>query len=339
MKKLIVVLFVLFAWQNIFAQSGWVMQGAQREKDLYCTFFVNENTGWASEESGRIKLTTNGGINWVTRAIDTANESNYARSIYFVSALKGFAIVTYGSQGKIYKTTDGGNVWTINTGPSNFYNKIVFTDALTGYVCGSGIVMKTTNEGDNWTSQTIANDNYYALSFINNNTGWVTSAFNKLFKTTNGGNDWLLVPGGYTINDVKNLKFINENTGFVYGLRGMPTSYGVVARTTNGGINWTDQSIPSSGYYGNFVFLNEMTGYLVTGLENIYKTTNSGMNWSPYGFDPNTFFTDLSVVNNSKAFAVGRIGVIAKTDDGSTWNFLHNNGYVNAPLTAMHFIN
>jgi hypothetical protein len=76
-------------------------------------------------------------------------------------------------------------------------------------------------------------DNY----FINEQTGWVVGMnvdSKTIFKTTNGGFNWIeqnnpISTGSKQIN---NVKFINENTGWVAALTN------TILRTTNGGTNW-----------------------------------------------------------------------------------------------------
>src|SRR5678815_4903327 len=75
-----------------------------------------------------------------------------------------------------------------------------FTDANTGWVCGSlgtvgsGAVYRTTNGGVNWTIQSsvfTGGKNLWAIDFVNSSTGWVVGDnTTKIFKTTDGGINW-----------------------------------------------------------------------------------------------------------------------------------------------------
>ena len=106
-------------------------------------------------------------------------------------------------RGGIYKTTNGGLNWLLQTLPSgnNIYHeiykfKIINYDTI--YAVGGykdlgfriiGLIWKTTNSGMNWGYQepdtSIQNGQYYALDFINANTGWAYSG--NGIHTTNGG--------------------------------------------------------------------------------------------------------------------------------------------------------
>ncbi|MGV8017473.1 MAG: WD40/YVTN/BNR-like repeat-containing protein [Ignavibacteria bacterium] len=89
--------------------------------------------------------------------------------------------------------------------------------------------------------------------------------------TTNAGLNWSISTN--KDRDAVSLTFINENTGWLGGRN-------VVYKTTNGGNNWSTQTIPDMwGYPDDIYFLNSQTGYALTD-EVIFKTTNGGTNWN-----------------------------------------------------------
>ena len=78
-------------------------------------FFINKDTGWAVNGSGRIYKTIDGGENWIQQRNAAGT---YFRSIAFINDQIGFA----GNVGinyfpgvtdtnPLYKTIDGGNSW------------------------------------------------------------------------------------------------------------------------------------------------------------------------------------------------------------------------------------
>jgi len=75
-----------------------------------------------------------------------------------------------------------------------------------------------------------------------------------------------------TTQHLFSIHFVNENLGFVVGYGG------IMLRTTNGGMTWTETTFTgSAGETLNFkdvYFVNESVGYIV-GLNGIiFKTTN-----------------------------------------------------------------
>jgi len=186
-------------------------------------FVLNEDTIWFTEEAGLVGglfRTTDGGSSWIRQFY--ANGNIPAR-IYMVNSQTGF----FSSSGESFlnKTTDGGFNWTVINGEDGFYYDMYFIDSLTGWKA-KGNIKKTTNGGLNWTIQALPTGAInggiilgpYAFSFsnINNDTIWSDGGQvfygagrfrGILFRTTNGGANWL-----YQIPDTS---FGNQGYGFV----------------------------------------------------------------------------------------------------------------------------
>ena len=72
--------------------------------NLYGTYFVDANTGWAVGASGTVIKTMDAGQTWEAKIIGP----DELRSIYAIDANTAW---TVGSSGAIYATTDGGAMW------------------------------------------------------------------------------------------------------------------------------------------------------------------------------------------------------------------------------------
>ncbi len=66
---------------------------------------------------------------------------------------------------------------------------------------------------------------------------------------------------------------MNENTGYVVG------DTGVILKTINAGVNWTQLISGTTNNLNDTRFLNELTGYAIGRPGKILKTTNGGLNW------------------------------------------------------------
>jgi photosystem II stability/assembly factor-like uncharacterized protein len=92
---------------------------------------------------------------------------------------------------------------------------------------------------------------------------------------------WVLQNTGST-TDFHSVKFINKNTGWICGT-------GVIAKTTNAGLNWVQQTHPATNKRLNCLsVIDSNTLYCVGMFKTILKTTNGGINWNaiengPYG--------------------------------------------------------
>jgi len=105
--------------------------------------------GWTASRANIVYKTTNYGISWdsITRIADEHTHST--RSIEFSSSLTGFA---GGSDGKIFKTTDGGFNWyflqTQQFGLGYYVSIFAYNDSLVWAVGGGGNIINTKNGGE-----------------------------------------------------------------------------------------------------------------------------------------------------------------------------------------------
>lgn len=233
----------------------------------------------------RILKTTNFGQNWT---IQNAGISGYFTKVFFVDSLNGWLS---GYAGKMLRTSDGGNNWiAISSGTINNLIFSSFSDANSGYICGSGSILKTTNGGNNWVQQWSLNgDLVLSVNFVNNNTGYAFQP-GRLYKTTNGGNNWnflseVKISSTFSISyTFYKMLFVNETTGIIVGsvyrnLGSNSFREGSIYWTANGGLNWSYQSNYDILYYVDISFINENTGWIVGTSGGIIKTTDAGASW------------------------------------------------------------
>lgn len=123
---------------------NWIKYNGFNAYDLTCVFFTTPDTGWAGGGSW-LFITSNGGINWVPRG-----SFLYPTSIDFINSSTGWVVTEYG---KIGKTTNSGQNWSVQNLTPYGFSSICFTSAETGWITG-GPLLKTTNAGTNWVEQT-----------------------------------------------------------------------------------------------------------------------------------------------------------------------------------------
>jgi photosystem II stability/assembly factor-like uncharacterized protein len=164
-----------------------------------------------------------------------------------------------------------------------------------------------------WISQLspFVNTNLGKIQFVSATEGWISVTNGKLLHTTNGGDFWSAVTlhpvlqlFALTDPDVS-MSFISPSTGWAIrsvGSSGNPNG-AVLFKTINGGINWTQLTIPNFafGFYVQFVDANNgwilLTNSTFT-ISGFYRTTNGGNDWNalpiypvtgmPYFFNSNT---------------------------------------------------
>ena len=294
MKKLFYIIIPLFILAFTFTggpPQGWYQQflpslsGGQVVSDI---IFLDSLTGFIVTDNSTINdtssvlKTTNGGDNWqiVYTAIDDFS------TIAFTDMNTGFIC-----GGDLYKSTNGGNSWfTINRPNQTKMEDMFVLNKDTFWVVDSdgltGGVFRTTNGGVNWTQQlNIGSLNPEKIYMHNGDIGFVGLDGGQRYirKTTDGGSSWNAIVTNDYFNDIY---FTDSLTGWKCSVFGMK-------KTTNGGINWVTQTLPSGGIISvsgihNFSNINTDTiwgagGYViypnneVRGL--LYRTTNGGDNW------------------------------------------------------------
>jgi len=192
---------------------------------LFNIMFLNNNTGYAGGTYGVIK-TTNGGNNW-TRVLTASNFSLAWAKIFFNDVNTGFFA---SDSGRVFKTINGGGVWTVSSLTTAAFRDIKFTDNNTGYIVGdNGVIFKTTNQGASWNlSNSGLSQNLFSVFFTDLNTGYIT-AEQTVLKTTNAGSNWFSV-FSFGADSLFSSYFINANTGYTCGDEGR------VYKTTTGGV-------------------------------------------------------------------------------------------------------
>lgn len=232
-------------WTAFFA--GGTGQGLPVLEGLY---FINENTGWLVGNVVAMK-TTNGGNSFT----DSMRVEAIAQDVYFKDALTG---IMCGEVAGFYKTTNGGQNWNriqvIQTGPLyDFYRISVINDSLVWI--GSNQIFKSTDFGSTWDSIGIypfhqINNYVFCIEFSSVLTGYAGGATRDLFKSTNGGSDWIpqnltnYIPGLYL-----GLYAYNDSIVWSSGRR-------LILNTVTGGIVTINNQTSSDKYefhlYENF---------------------------------------------------------------------------------------
>lgn len=208
---------------------------------------------------------------------------------------------------------------------------ITFTDSLTGYAVTStdtndiSYILKTSNGGDNWNFILYDTGRSFSdIQFLNNSIGYASTLYgngtSKLFKTIDGGNNWLRLYSPGMFNEFREISVVSENEIWMTDIN---VFSGGVFRSTNSGVSWENKYPPQlSGNPDRIYMINSRIGFISNGNQSnsiFMKTTNSGESWfdlpAQGGWDDIYFKDSLSgwkcriSVNN----------IIKTTDGGNNW--------------------
>lgn len=268
--------------------NNWVtiLNDNQTSYPSFC--FVNSLTGWLVGNSYYditpggwgyrfIYKTTDGGLNWVINHSDSTT-TGFGK-VFFLNQNTGWIT----ARSLIFKTTNAGIHWdsTTITGTS-YLTDVQFLDANYGWSTGGyvGRLYNSLNGGFSWNIVIDLNQNIplWSIRFVNNVTGWVTGSFGRMFKTTSAGIEWDSL-NIFTNQNLTQIYFLNPQTGYLTsGL--YPDPNGVIYKSINGGLNWTQQYSTGFTNLGSIFFVNENIGWAGGIKEDtclILKTTSGGI--------------------------------------------------------------
>jgi photosystem II stability/assembly factor-like uncharacterized protein len=333
--------------------NNWITCYLNSQFDFSKVKFVDINTGFLISENDTLGLykTTNNGVNW-RKIFNSSN--NWYHLIAFANSSTGCVSTSTNSNikyGKILRTTNCGDNWTevYNTSDLSVYS-LMFVNQLYGFAgCDGNKLLKTTNSGIIWSvlSLVVPYPSYtfdiLDVNFIDNNTGWVLGHHfhttlppygsyerNIIWKTTDSGINWNIIFDSVGSDYFCRINFINVNTG--YRLSSVITSINKLQRTTNGGVNWINFSVPYLIYPSSIKFINQNTGWLGGRTINsffyglIFKTTNSGLNWFLQYYNTDNVIC-LDAVDDNHAWFCGSQSCAYKTTNGG--GFIGINSVIN----------
>ena len=159
--------------------------------------------------------------------IETMNE-NLSKYVYN-GTMKGKALYVKSSQevfvmgdknGRLFHTTDGGNIWTYKDFNTTLYEMQIFSDNII-FMTGSDSLFISRDGGESWVGKEMNIYDFHAskdrhLLFFTENFGYVYDDTN-LYQTQNGGDTWKRVQNTtftyYEYGGTLNGAFANERLG------------------------------------------------------------------------------------------------------------------------------
>ncbi len=122
-----------------------------------------------------------------------------------------------------------------------------------------------------------------------------------------------------TQESLKAVSFVNAQTGWIAGTNG------TILKTTDAGLNWTDQSIAITQTFRCLHFVNNMIGWAAGDSGVVYNTIDGGANWQAQNSNSVKQLNAIKFLNNTTGWLVGNsvspsMPTIRKTvDGGANW--------------------
>jgi photosystem II stability/assembly factor-like uncharacterized protein len=237
----------------------------------------------------------------------------------------------------IYKSTNGGNQWTI-TGvhPLLKHTESILTTpngyifANNGYNSSNGGgITRSTDEGATWTT-IFSLDEWEAITMARNINGSLFlsgangSHSQKLYRSTNYGDTWTIILTGNcrgVATDIHGYVFVAKDTS--------------ILRSTDNGDNWNSSSIGLGGsdilylyptFQGSIIATAENLSFTDT----VFISRDTGVSWTGFGKSIAYYFSDPHGISifRSSYYAIQRT-----TDDGLSWTTPYYNSSSNHVYT------
>jgi photosystem II stability/assembly factor-like uncharacterized protein len=299
----------------------------------------NINSTWQIDEDGLV--TGNGTITFIdTAGVMTKNISWNLEMSWDKWNLNGTVSIDYPGYenvpiwfGRSFNST--WPPWHSQTSPtSNSLHGVAFADEKIGVAVGDeGTIIRTTNGGVTWS--VVNSDviyNLYGIHFINESTGIIVGRFGTILRSSDAGLTWQR-QDSLTNKQLKDVYFSGEQDGIIAG-------WGILLRSANGGINWTDVSNGLINSYLEDVCGIYNNGFAVGSSGTIIRYT--GSDWEKLPRITSAPLNGITVSYNFPTVAVGGSyengGIILSSmDNGDTWTTIENQNIPVLNAVAAHY--
>lgn len=295
---LLMTVGLLFSFNSAVYSQQWVLAGTVSNPGLTPSISVYDNNSvWiagGTANAPKIFQTSNGGTSW--NAITTNGTTNELFCIWAISpsvAIAGEGVVN--SYAKLYKFASGGTKWNV-----------VLTTGM--------------NDGA-----------FNNIIFSRNSPLVGTALADELYLTTDGGNNWSIIPTGVTgVSSAQNSLMMVDQNFFGFGLKNGASR---VRMSLNGGGTWSTKSVNLNGSYtSGFTFKSDkLVGISSTSssMPYIARTTDGGNTWN--NVDIGTGLTGNTLIKwipgTHIVYILGSNGAIKRSiNDGLNWTSMPTAG-------------
>ena len=323
MKTIIALTIIHFSLSivNCYSQqSGWEMIPSGTTEDLNSIFFYDYEIGFACGNSGTVIKSIDSGKTWQTLPSPTTFNLN---DVYMFHR---DTVLVVGDSGTMFFSDSGGYTWS---GGSNYIPEDILSVSFSNGegICGciSQTILYCSYTGTALycaTAQTgFFGGGFWGAYMLNPQIGFVAgenSIFQPLFGvSTDSGHSWDFT--AFYLNSSEGratgLDFTDLNTGYVSARVWDGT--GAIAKTTDGGSNWTSTIFTNPLWSIDFpISGTSLVGYAVGDQGTILKTYDAGINWFPQQSGTTLRLNKVQFKDFDLGFAVGENGIILRTTTG-----------------------
>jgi photosystem II stability/assembly factor-like uncharacterized protein len=309
-----VLLLCLLVVMPAAAPAQWIHQNPLP------TSFVLRDISWVAPsvmyavgDAAHIHRSTDGGVTWTLQLDANADIAANPGTFTAVQALNDEVTVALNLHGYILRTMNGGQTWTVVSGPPfGFLYNITFFDSQYGVVVGGiGLVLHTIDGGRSWNvADSIRGPGDVYGVAMRSPTDWVvTKSDGSIHTTRDQGRSWrqsTVLPAKKQ-NSLWNVRFADSLRGVAVGTDG-------AAVTTDGGLTWAYQEDLLTSEVLDVA--HTAAGWVAVGRHGFIMRSDDGMSWQRVASGTTQDLVAISFHDDVHGVVLGRTGTMLRTGDG-----------------------
>ena len=327
-----------------FSRLPWTASDQNCPSPIAAFHFPSAAVGYLMTEDGSILRTDDGGTTFARKTsvpgTRSAGGSRTPTDIFFTGNDAGVVTTVGGGDGKVFRTTDGGNSWTeVASAPHpagsspNGLNGLEFVGG-TGYAVGQRkTLLQSKDSGATWAPRPLTGvpgaPNLTSLGCAHASTCLITEASGgQLFRTTDGGKNGTSVTP--STDPIFAVAFSSATRPVAVG------DGGATVVSADSGSTWAPVggSISGSGF-DRLRATNSQIAQVGGNNGVLARTTDGGDSWFTVGVPTTGAVKDASFPTANNGFALDNVGGAFKTiNGGSAWSIL-NTGTARKPKSIL----
>ncbi len=293
--------------------AHWSQIATGVRTDLFGLSFDGGAHGVAVGDSGISLWTADSGKSWSRSGTP---HDGWLRSVW----LRADTAIAVGSDGAIYRTTNGGDEWaSVLSGTIEELTCVKFNEAGRGVIVGAhGTLLRSANRGVSWTAASVPTERDLLSAWLYGDTLVVVGASGTIYRSEDGGDHWINRTLA-TASAFSGVDFADGQTGIIVGW------YGLLAYTTDGGAHWGATLVGGETQPWTVAFSTKRKALAVGFSGLAYATTDAGQNWAQRYSGSTTPLSAVSFHGSQYGVAVGgnagaQPTILFTTDGGHAWN-------------------
>jgi|GEM_PF-2910767 len=304
-----------------------------------------------NEQGFIIEQRTNIETSWAELARVDSNILGYKDSALSTNKAYFYRVRAFNANGVSGETNVASKIlgWVrVQTNTTQTLNGIHFANSSVAIAVGeNGTILRSASGGDEWSSVSSGTtSSLYSVSFVNASTGLAVGSKGTILRTTDGGMSWTNRVIGGAGHVFKGVDFANINdayaVGYYYSIQFPDSTWGVIYRSTDGGVSWSSISEQWRYTFEDVGFPIQNNGVVVGSIashELIFRTTNRGQFWSKLSDESLYPLLGIQFLDANTGTAVGKQGMIMRTGNGGaswtdvsygTFRTLYKSAYIDA---------